>query len=240
MVEALQAHPPWRSSLIRALVRTEIGLPLANRLMLDLNTDGAAPSLGELKTVLTALVRAGNLESARRLFLFTLPEDTWDRVGLVFNKEFHLGDASLPFDWNYRNNAAVYLTASSTKPQNGMTVRFLDKPVREIDLRQTLLLEPGRFRLRLDATAATLKLPRGLYWRLRCLKTNKEIVRIDVAEGTYRNQESVVDFDNADCSAQSLELVSGLKVDSWLYRYSGRITFHELSIERINEPGHQG
>lgn len=239
MVKALQASPPWRPSLIRALVRYGIGLPLANRLLLDLNVGSTPPTAGELKTVVTALVQAGDLDTARRLFLFTLPEDEWDRVGLVFNGHFKPSGASLPFDWIYRNTAAAYLSTSSESPQNGMTVRFLDKPARDVELRQTLSLEPGHYRLKLDASAATLKLPRGLYWRLRCLKPNKDIARIDIAEGTYRNQIQTAEFDNTECAAQVLELVSGLKVDSWLYRYSGRVSFHELSIERIDEPGQQ-
>lgn len=240
MVEALQASPPWRPSLIRALVRYDMGLPLANRLLLDLNAGATPPTAGELKVVLTALVQAGDLDTARRLFLFTLPEDNWDRVGLVFNGRFKPSDASLPFDWNYRNTAAAYLATSSESPQNGLTVRFLDKPARDIELRQTTMLEPGHYRLKLDASAATLKVPRGLYWRLRCLKSDKDIARLDIAEGTYRNQAQTVEFDNTECPAQVLELVSGLKVDSWLYRYSGRVSFHEVSIERIDEPGQQG
>jgi len=233
-LNALQARPPWRFSLIRAFARSDSGL--ASRLLLDLSTGPAPASEGELNTVLTALLREKQYQAARRLFLFTLPDQSWDRAGLVFNPRFLPDGSSLPFEWIYRNTAAAYLQPSTTEPQNGMTVRFLDKPARDVQLRQTLVLEPGRYRLKLTSSGASLKVPRGLYWQLRCLDGRNELARLDIGEGTYRNQASVVDFEVADCPAQSLDLRSGLVADSWLYRYSGRVTFHEIAIERVNDP----
>lgn len=233
MLTTLQSNPPWRGALLRSLVSSDAGLPLANRLVLDLSTSSAPATQVELRTVLNALVRAGDYPTARRLFLFTLSDQDWARAGLVFNAGFETSATSLPFDWIFRNTAAAYLESSSVTPQNGMNVRFLDKPAREIELRQMLVLEPGRYRLKLNASSAQLKAPKGLFWRLRCLKPGAEIVRLDVTEGTYRNKETAVDFDVGDCPAQSLELRSGLIVDSWLYRYSGRVTFHNVSIEPV-------
>ncbi|WP_312796550.1 hypothetical protein [Tianweitania sp.] len=233
MLTTLQANPPWRGALIRSLVTSDGGLPLANRLVLDLSTSKSPATPVELRTVLNALVRAGDYQGAHRLFLFTLSDQDWNRAGLVFNASFEPSGTPIPFDWIYRNTAAAYLESSTVAPQDGMNVRFLDKPAREVELRQTLVLEPGRYRLKVDASGALLKAPKGLFWRLRCLKPGTEITRLDVAEGTYRNKENAVDFDVADCPAQSLELRSGLTIDSWLYRYSGRVTFHNVSIERL-------
>ena len=233
MLTTLQSNPPWRGALIRSLVTSDGGLPLANRLILDLSTSNAPASQAELRIVLNALVRAGDYQGAHRLFLFTLSDGDWKRAGLVFNAGFEPSGTPVPFDWTYRNTAAAYLESSTITPQDGMNVRFLDKPAREVQLQQMLVLEPGRYRLKVDASGALLKAPKGLFWRLRCLKPGAEITRLDVAEGTYRNTESAVEFDVGNCPAQSLELRSGLTIDSWLYRYSGRVTFHSVSIERL-------
>jgi hypothetical protein len=219
--------------LIRSLVSSDAGLPLANRLLLDLSSSAAPATDAERRTVLSGLIRAGDYPTAHRLFLFTLTDQDWKRAGLVFNGSFEPSDSPMPFDWTYKNTAAAYLQPSTTTPQDGMTVRFLDKPAREVDLRQTLVLEPGRYRLKQNASSASLKAPRGLFWRLRCLKPGREITRLDVKEGTYRNEEAAVEFDVQDCPAQSLELRSGLQIDSWLYRYSGRVTFHDIAIEQL-------
>ncbi len=237
LLQAIAVDPPWRSALIRSLATDGEGLALANRLLLDLGASANPPRDGEIRTVVSGLLRNEDFATARNLFLFMLPDESWPLVGLIFNSRFKPTQSSLPFDWVSRNTAEAYLQASDTPPQDGMTVRFLDKPARSISLRQTLLLEPGYYRLKLETSAASLRIPRGLYWRLRCLKPSKEIARLDVAEGTYRNQTENVEFSIPEgCAAQSVELRSGLIIDSWLYRYSGRATFHQISIERTNDP----
>lgn len=233
MMKTLEANPPWRGALIRSLVKSDAGLPLANRLLLDLGSGSAPPTDAERRVVLSALVRAGDYPTAHRLFLFTLTDEDWKKAGLVFNGSFEPSDSPMQFDWIYRNTAAAYLQSSATPPQDGMTVRFLDKPAREVEMRQTIVLEPGKYRMKMNASSASLKAPRGLFWRLRCVKPGVEIARLDVAEGTYRNRDAAIEFEVQACPAQSLELRSGLQIDSWLYRYSGRVTFHKIAIERL-------
>ena len=231
---ALREAPPWRGGFFSALARSDAGLPAASRLLLDLEGSAHPPSTAEINGVINGFLRAKRYDDAHRLFLLTLSDADFSRTGLVHNGLFDPEAAPSPFNWQFASTAAAEVRLGGRPPDQGATVRFLNKPARDIRLRQTLLLGPGRYRLTFDASAVSLAAPRGLYWSVRCLAPAGELARIDVGTGTYRDRSVAAEFSVDDCAAQRVDLRSGLVADSWVYRYSGRVTFHSLGIERID------
>ncbi len=234
VLNVLQHAPPWRSRFVAALARNDAGLPSASQLILDLAESAAPPTSGEISTVVNGFLRAKRYDDAHRLFLLTLSEADFGRAGLVHNGRFDAAASPSPFNWQFASTSAAEVRLDGAPPFAGAGVRFLNKPARDIRLRQTVLLGPGRYRLAVETSGGSLVAPRGLYWSVRCLAPSREIVRIDVPPGTYRDRLISTEFEVDDCAAQSVELRSGLVADSWVYRYSGRVTFHSLGIERID------
>jgi hypothetical protein len=234
VVDVLQSTPPWRTRFLAALARSDAGLPSASLLLLKLADSVAPPTSGEVSAVVNGFLRAKRYDDAHRLFLLTLSDADFGRTGLVHNGRFDAAASPSPFNWQFASTSAAEVRLDGAPPYAGAGVRFLNKPARDIRLRQTVLLGPGRYRLAAETSAVSLVMPRGLYWSVRCLAPSREIARIDVDPGTYRDRQISTEFEVDDCAAQSVELRSGLVADSWVYRYSGRVTFHSLGIERID------
>lgn len=234
VLEVLQAGPPWRGRFLAALSRSDAGLPSASQLLLDLADSEAPPTSGEISTVIYGFLRAKRYEDAHRLFLLTLSDADFARTGLVHNGRFDAAANASPFNWQFGSTSAAEIRLDGAAPYVGAGVRFLNKPARDIRLRQMVLLGPGRYGLTVEASAVSLIVPRGLYWSVRCLSPSREIARLDIEPGTYRDRSITTEFEVGECAAQSVELRSGLVADSWIYRYSGRVTFHSLGIERID------
>jgi len=230
----LRSNPPWRSRFMTVLARSEDGLPLASTLLLGLVDSESPPTPVDVGTVLTGFLRAKRFDEAYRLFLLTLGEADFARTGLVHNGRFDVAASPSPFNWQFASTSAAEVRLEGAPPYTGAGVRFLNKPARDIRLRETLVLGPGRYRLTADASAVSLVIPRGLFWSVLCLSPGRDLARLDVDGGTYRNRSFVTEFEVDDCPAQMIELRSGLLADSWVYRYSGRVTFHSLGIEKID------
>jgi len=234
VLDVLQAAPPWRRPFLAALARSDATLAPASQLLLNLAGSANPPTAAEIGTVVTGFLRARRYDDAHRLFLLTLSEADFARTGLVHNGRFEAAASPSPFNWQFASTAAAEVRFDGAPPYAGAGIRFLNKPARDIRLRQTILLGPGRYRLAADVSAVSLVIPRGLYWSVRCLEPSRELARLDVDPGTYRDRTIVTEFDVDDCAAQSVDLRSGLVADSWVYRYSGRVTFHSLGIEKAD------
>ena len=234
VLAVLEADPPWRTRFLAALARSDAGLASASQLILKLANSAAPPTPGEISTIVNGFLRAKRYDDAHRLFLLTLSDVDFGRTGLVHNGRFDATASPSPFNWQFASTSAAEVRLDGAPPYTGAGVRFLNKPARDIGLRQTILLGPGRYRLAVDASAVSLVAPRGIYWSVRCLAPSREIARLDIDPGTYRNRSIATEFEVKDCAAQSVDLRSGLVADSWVYRYSGRVTFHSLGIERID------
>lgn len=234
VLAVLEVNPPWRTRFLAALARSDAGLASASELLLKLAESATPPTPGEIGTVVNGFLRAKRYNDAHRLFLLTLSDADFGRTGLVHNGRFDASASPSPFNWQFASTSAAEVRLDGAPPYAGAGVRFLNKPARDIRLRQAVLLGPGRYRLAVDTSAVSLVVPRGLYWSVRCLSPSRQIARLEIDPGTYRNRSMVTEFEVKDCAAQSVELRSGLVADSWVYRYSGRVTFHSLGIERID------
>ncbi|TGV77509.1 hypothetical protein EN788_67580, partial [Mesorhizobium sp. M2D.F.Ca.ET.145.01.1.1] len=76
----------------------------------------------------------------------------------------------------------------------GATLRFLDTPIKNTALQQYIELPPGSYRISLVASGRNLKLPKELFWAIRCVDPASEIARLTVPEGTFNRQSLSQEF----------------------------------------------
>ncbi|MER9545626.1 hypothetical protein NKI72_26840 [Mesorhizobium sp. M0437] len=236
MLTAVTAEAPWRPSLFAALANDPKGLDYANRLLLDLKESIAPPKPGELSGVINGYIRQREYEQAYRLFLFTLSEQERKVGGYVFNSTFEPISRDRPFDWQIRDQSGLEVTFATSQNavegEGGAIVRFLNTPVKNSALQQYIELPPGSYKLSLIASARNLKLPKELFWSVRC--PAGEMARLKIPEGTFNRQTISEEFSIGPdtCRMQLLRLETSAIAESWRFRYVGTLVMHKLSIER--------
>ncbi|MER9962680.1 hypothetical protein NKJ72_17215 [Mesorhizobium sp. M0045] len=239
VLTAIRAEAPWRASLIYALSKTPEGLDLANRLLLDLTGSNSPPKTAELTIVINGYFRQKEYGRAYRLFLFSLSSQERKLVGYIFNGTFEPVSGGKPFDWQVRDQSGLEITfvtsQDAVEGEGGATVRFLNTPVKNTALQQYVALPPGAYKISLIASARSLKLPKELFWSIRCLGPSGEIARFNIPEGTFNRQILTQDFSVGltDCPMQVLTLKTAAIAESWRFRYVGTLVMHKLSIERL-------
>jgi tetratricopeptide (TPR) repeat protein len=240
VLAAIQAEAPWRTSLFSTLGKTPEGLESANRLLLDLAASGAPPKSNELSLVINGFINQKQYEPAYRLFLFSLSDEEQKLGGYIFNSTFEPVLSGKPFDWQIRDQSGLEVTFTTSQDaaegEGGATVRFLNTPVKNTALQQYIELPPGSYKISLAASARNLKLPKGLFWSIRCVGSAGEIARFNIPEGTYNRQELSLEFSvgPAGCPMQLLRLETAAIAESWRFRYVGTLVMHKLSIERLS------
>ncbi|MER8537672.1 hypothetical protein NKH61_34170 [Mesorhizobium sp. M1005] len=239
VLAAIRAEAPWRASLFAALGKTSEGLDFANRLLLDLTGSSAPPKSGELSDVISGYILQKQYEPAYRLFLFSLSDKERKLGGYVFNSTFEPVSSGTPFDWQLREQSGLEVTFATSQDavegEGGATVRFLNTPVKKAALQQYIELPPGSYKISLIASATNLKLPKELFWSIRCVDQAGEIARFNIPEGTYNRQSLSREFAVGPiaCPMQLLRLETAAIAESWRFRYVGTLIMHKLSIERL-------
>ncbi|MER8399962.1 hypothetical protein [Mesorhizobium sp. M1348] len=239
VLTALGTEAPWRPRLIAALSKTPEGLDFANRLLLDLSGTTAPPKSSELSVVISGYILQKKYEPAYRLFLFSLSDQERKLGGYIFNGTFEPVASGRPFDWQLRDQSGLEVTFAASdhavEGEGGATVRFLNTPVKNTALEQYIELPPGSYRISLAASARNLKLPKELFWSIRCVDPAGEIARFNIPEGTYNRQNLSQDFSvgPSACPLQLLRLQTAAIAESWRFRYVGTLIMHKLSIERL-------
>ncbi|MER9358573.1 hypothetical protein [Mesorhizobium sp. M0500] len=236
---AIRAQAPWRASLIYALIKTPEQINFANRLLLDLTGSSAPPNSSELTAAISGYIRQKQYEPAYRLFLFTLSEQQRKLGGYIFNSTFEPVPSGKPFDWQVPGQSGLEVTFAASRDavegEGGATVRFLNTPVKNTALQQYVQLPPGSYKISLVASARNLKLPKELFWSIKCLGPAGEIARFNIPEGTYNRQKLSQDFSvvPTGCPMQLLTLQTAAIAESWRFRYVGTLIMHKLSVERL-------
>lgn len=240
MLAAIKAEAPWRTSLFATLGSSPEGLDSANKLLLDLTGSSAPPKSNELSFVINGYIRQKKYEAAYRLFLFSLSDEERKLGGYVFNSTFEPAPSGKPFDWQIGDQSGLEVTFATSQDaiqgEGGATVRFFNTPVRNAALQQYIELPPGSYKISLIASARNLKLPKELFWSIRCLGPAGEIARFEIPEGTYNRESLSREFSvgPTGCPMQLLKLETAAIAESWRFRYVGTLVMHKLSIERLS------
>lgn len=238
VMKALAVEAPWRSSLFLRLARDLPGLSVADQILLDLRGTAAPPTAGELSAVINGYFRQKAFQQAYRLFLFSLSDEQQKLKGYVFNGEFEPIYSRQPFDWQVVDQSGMEVIFAGSKDavegESGATIRFLNSPIKNIALQQYMELPPGSYNLSLLASGRNIKLPKGMFWSVRCVGQPDEAVRLDIPEGTFNRQKINSSFTiDPSCPLQIVRLETASIVESWRFRYVGSLVMHKLSIERI-------
>ncbi|WP_245486062.1 hypothetical protein [Mesorhizobium sp. M7A.F.Ca.US.010.02.1.1] len=240
VLAALRIEAPWRSNLFSALGKDPRGLRVANQLLLDLAGSSSRPTSKELSAVIDGYIRQKEYEAAYRLFLFSLSDQERTLAGYIFNGGFEHILSDKPFDWQVRDRSGLEITFAGARDvgesDSGATVRFLNTPVKNAALEQYVELPPGSYRISLIASARNLKLPKQLFWSIRCADPAGEIARFNIPEGTFNRRQLSLDFaiGPGACPMQLLRLETAAIAESWRFRYVGTLVMHKLSIERVS------
>ncbi|TIT85686.1 MAG: hypothetical protein E5W41_08235, partial [Mesorhizobium sp.] len=138
-----------------------------------------------------------------------------------------------PFDWQVRDQPGVEVTFATSQDavegDGGATLRFLDTPIKNTALQQYIELPPGSYRISLVASGRNLKLPKELFWAIRCVDPASEIARLTVPEGTFNRQSLSQEFSvgPAGCPMDMLRLETAAIAESWRFRYIGTLVMHK-------------
>jgi len=160
-----------RSNLFFYLRQSPEGRGLAGDLVLLLNRNNAPGISVELTRTMTALFNSGDVDRAYRLFLFSLTPAERANTGYVFNASFDIKPAKQPFDWTIRTQSGVDFSRHSAdvtqskqgSTHDGLTVRFLDSPIRFKNISQILKLHDGKYTLSFAVGAEGLVNPKPLF-----------------------------------------------------------------------------
>lgn len=204
----LAADPPWRG-----------------RFLGNLNSKGSPAAVDQ---VYSALRRRGELpeaETARWLDRM-IADGRWGEayahwvsslgpvqsVGAIRNGNFEAELSGMGFGWRNDRAPGVFTDIIEDAGRNGSRgahSRFIARPAPRGNLRQALLLAPGRYRLDLQARAEFLRSDRGLQWAIRCHK-GPTVAVLGPLEGSFDWRPMSVDFEipAERCPGQWLELVN--------------------------------
>lgn len=239
LIRLLAQFPPWKSTLISRLSTDAATLSFAAQIIEDLAARGAPPTDGDISNVLNGLLEAGMPERAYRSFLMTLSPDQQLVTGNVHNGSFQLMPTGRPFDWQILSHPGVGFSfaGDGSDPKAGrLEMTFQNTPVRGLRVRQYLLLAPGHYSLALHAEARSAKLPKGLYWSVRCAGSNKRLAQLRIEEGSYADAELATRFEvpAGGCGLQLVDLTTKAIAESWYDRYAGTVAFSAVRIEDMS------
>jgi hypothetical protein len=229
----LAKDPPWRAGFLAAL-----------------NKQGTPAALDQ---VYAWLVRHGELskDETGRWLDRMLADGRWGEayahwVGTLGAEAGHLmpvHDGSFKEDpsgqgFGWRNDPApgVFTDLEAGAGQNGGRVahlHFIGRPAARGNLRQALLLAPGRFRLSLRAHTDSLRSDQGLQWVVRCDK-GATLATIDIPDGSvdWRSFTADVEVPAEKCPGQWLELRNPA-VSGSAQQVSGDLWIDDVAITRM-------
>jgi hypothetical protein len=241
LLSQMGENPPWRSQVISALTADPVeDVGFAARLVQDMAVGRSPPTLSETARVLSGLFKREQYDIAYRTFLLTLAPAERDLSGFVFDGAFRQGPSARIFDWNVRHQPGVSLSlppsgdAGLNSSAQGLSLEFNDTPVLRVGIQQTLLLPPNDYALEFKASAFAAELPKGLMWGLKCSKSGKQILTLDVPAGDYKDRTVDAAFTvPKDCPVQVLDLHTSAIAESWSERYSGRVLIESIRISTV-------
>jgi tetratricopeptide (TPR) repeat protein len=234
----LLTTPPWRAAAFRQLAAEPASLAAGASLLIDLREAGNPLGEWEVSIITQALIREGRTLEAYNLFLATLSDEEAALGGYIHDAGFERKSSSKPFDWQIRGRSGHTINRlphpAFVGERSGLLIQFNGTPVKDMHVRQVLHLPPGHFDLGAEVSAANAKLPKGLYWSLRCVSSGRELARLDIPEGSYRDEEVSTSFElpPVDCPLQVISIHTAVIAESWKDRYSGNVVIRRLQIRK--------
>src|SRR5690606_154705 len=208
LAATLSADPPWRRAFLNVLDSKGTGVAV-DQVYSALRRRGELPE-AETARWLDRMIADGRWGEAYAHWVGTL--GPVQRIPLVRNGNFETRPSGMGFGWRNIRVAGVLTYISEGAGNNGSSgahMRFIAPPAAGGNLRQALLLAPGRYRLSLHARAEFLRSYQGLYWSIRCDK-GPTVARLGPLEGSFDWRAMTAEFEipAERCPGQWLELVN--------------------------------
>lgn len=234
----LLVGPPWAGAVFRQITADPASLAAGALLLTDLHKAGAPVADWGLAAIIQALIREGRPLEAYNLFLGTQSTEEAALAGYIHDAGFVGRPSAKPFDWQIRSRSGHTVERlphpSFGGVPSGLLFQFNGTPVKDMQASQVLHLPPGAYDLSATLSAANAKLPKGLFWSLRCLSSSREFARLTIPEGSYRDEAVSTQFElsAADCPLQIISIHTAVIAESWKDRYLGSVVVHNLQIRK--------
>lgn len=208
LATTLSGSPPWRGSFLAIL--NAKGEPAAvDHVYAALQQHGDLDS-AETGRWLDRMIADGRWGEAYAHWVGTL-DSIEGGLAAVRNGGFESAPSGIGFGWRNERSAGAF---TDIEPVAGATgkqaahLHFIGRPAARGNLRQALLLPPGRFHLSLRAHAEFLRSDQGLQWIIRCGAKGPTVAVLGPLEGSFAWRQMGVDFEvpTAECPGQWLEL----------------------------------
>ena len=207
----LASDPPWRSWFVQSLAQSLYDKAHLDQVYSMLAGSKSPPKKAELRAYLNRLVKDGRYEFAYRKWRESMVHPPGATNDFLFNGNFALRADGLPFNWSIatRPGADVRIVPTGRGKERALRVQFSGARVQFANVRQLLLLPPGRYRLTGWVKAEHLRTSRGLWWHVSCVGGSAAtLAQTDLVSGNVPWREFAVDFEvpGQGCTAQRLQL----------------------------------
>lgn len=217
LADFLATDPPWRGWFLQ-----QLSARLANRgrlveLYTALGESPRPPATNELRPYLFRLVADGAIGTARTAWRKTLPPPQRDAVALLYNSDFALPLDGSPFNWVIDPVGGADARIVPAGGGQALRLQFAGARVAFANVKQLLVLPPGKYVFRGRVRAEALETPRGLWWRLFCaLPPKADLGATDLVSGTrpWAPFSFAFEVPATGCPAQWLQLELPARVAS--------------------------
>lgn len=207
MATTLARNPPWRRGFL-AVLNGKAPPEAVDNIHSRLLANGGL-SIDEVRSWLDSLIARRRWNDAFAAWYGWLSPKP-KQIPLLRNGGFEEEVDGVGFGWR---NAAAPGVFTDLQPEAGRDgshaahMHFIGRPAPKGNLRQPLLLGPGRYRLSLLARADGLRSDQGLAWTVACDR-GAQIAATEPLEGSFEWRAIAVEFDvpAEKCEGQWLEL----------------------------------
>lgn len=240
LAKFLEKDTPWRRGFLAALSSDLYDKSHLDRIYSILADSKNPPQKQELQAYLERLIKDGRFELAHQKWHEALPRAQADSA-IPYNGKFEFPVDGLPFNWNIHtiDGADVRIVSPADSKGRALRVQFSGARVTFENVKQLLLLRPGRYRLSGQVKADDLRTTRGLWWRIFCAAESKStLAQSELVSGSHPWTAFLVDFEvpGQGCSAQSLRLELPARTGSER-RIEGQVWYQGIRIEPVLPDG---
>jgi hypothetical protein len=244
LAKTMNRNPPWRSSLVNALVENDNTSQLAFKLFSQLRRTGGAPDKYELLSYLKKLTSSNQYERAYFVWLDSLDETALRKVGNVFDGGFDLEPKNQIFDWSVYpfSKADIGVIQRRDNLKNRvLRLSFYNTTEQFGNVSQMTRLRPGQYVFSGSHLANAFKVAGGLKVQIICVEAGSALGESKPFVDSSPWQSFSFEFKVPDekCAVQLLRIISASPaiLDAKL---DGEILFDDFSIlEKLQNDNQQ-
>ncbi len=244
LIDSLAIKPIWRTPAMRALMSEQAAASRYGLFFSRLSKVNGGLSELEQQDWLLALNRNQEWSLAYLSWASQLPSERQLQLANVFNGGFEYEPLGAEFDWQFDHVPGAIIERvfrEGAEGEKALRVRFSDQQVPFNSVRQTLVLQKGRYRLSGQGLADDLRTEVGLVWSVQCMVSGITLANSEPWKGRSENWQGFsMDFEVPDrqCPAQWLLLKLPARSESE-QAIGGAIWFDALRVQKIQRLAEQ-